>query len=278
MGPVFRQLPFSQTIRVRPSAVPSRVVFACRETRTCPSVAQASCFFPALCLCFVGGVSGLSFFCAVVCLSCDECILSPVPPQRSALRSGGGGGGRGGPAQEAGGRYDGKLSDKFPAVDEPSRGRVRLSRAYYCDFLFRAVPGWVRNLLTRLTDDLVGLRSRRLMERFFPSFGELAPALDGIGPLDQQYDDAADDDDVNTSIWNFAVPKKKVSHSIRRLRQTHKWMQPDPSVYQCPVCKAFKKRHIAMHCARAEDICGLGECCLCSCQPAPPGRRWVHVQ
>jgi ribosomal protein L32 len=119
----------------------------------------------------------------------------------------------------------------------------------------------------------------RLVERFFPSCGELAPALDSTGPLDQQCadDDGGGGSGDNTSIWNFAVPKKKVSHSIRRLRQTHKWMKPDQSVYQCPVCKAFKKRHIAMHCARAEDICGLGEWRLAVHDAHPCRRRHLAL-
>ena len=78
---------------------------------------------------------------------------------------------------------------------------------------------------------------------------------------------------VDSGTMLFAVPKNKVSRSRRRLRQTHKWMKPDKSVYRCPTCNAFKKRHIALHCARAEEICGLGSfvscsrCCLALARP-----------
>ena len=97
----------------------------------------------------------------------------------------------------------------------------------------------------------------RLVERFLPTQGELVPALQGI-PLGNHHQEEPVTTSLSDSILLFAAPKQKVSHSRRRLRQTHKWMKNDNSVYRCPTCNAFKKRHIALHCARKEEICGLG--------------------
>ena len=93
------------------------------------------------------------------------------------------------------------------------------------------------------------------MQRFFPVQGQFAPAIDGFPASPQTGEPPRHE---WPSVVLFAAPKQKVSHSRRRLRQTHKWLKPDNSVYRCRVCNAFKKRHVAMHCARAEDICGLG--------------------
>merc|ERR1719506_2510725 len=62
---------------------------------------------------------------------------------------------------------------------------------------------------------------------------------------------------IGSNVRWFAAPKKKVTRSKRRIRMQHKWMKPDKSIYQCPTCFAFKKRHIALHCSEPAEDCGL---------------------
>eukprot|EP00750_Incisomonas_marina_P021396 INCI4359.1.p1 GENE.INCI4359.1~~INCI4359.1.p1 ORF type:complete len:159 (-),score=23.90 INCI4359.1:563-1039(-) len=114
------------------------------------------------------------------------------------------------------------------------------------------MAGFLQTTFRRSTRALAGL-----VERFLPTQGELVPALQGI-PLGNHHQEEPVTTSLSDSILLFAAPKQKVSHSRRRLRQTHKWMKNDNSVYRCPTCNAFKKRHIALHCARKEEICGLG--------------------
>lgn len=96
------------------------------------------------------------------------------------------------------------------------------------------------------------------LERILPVQSGLTPALDGLAPGGRIESPESTPESIDSSTMLFAAPKQKVSHSRRRLRQTHKWMKADKSVYRCPTCNAFKKRHIALHCARPEETCGLG--------------------
>jgi hypothetical protein len=64
---------------------------------------------------------------------------------------------------------------------------------------------------------------------------------------------------ASSHVVLFAAPKRRVTVSIRKKRMMNKWMQTDHSVYRCPTCNAFKKRHIALHCAKSQELCGLGQ-------------------
>ncbi|OAV86834.1 hypothetical protein PTTG_07472 [Puccinia triticina 1-1 BBBD Race 1] len=46
-----------------------------------------------------------------------------------------------------------------------------------------------------------------------------------------------------------AVPKKKVSHSRKRMRSAHKGLQPNLSLGVCPACGEPKRQHfLCLHC------------------------------
>ena len=90
---------------------------------------------------------------------------------------------------------------------------------------------------------------------FWPNAQQLIPALDGVPRVSTPTELA---DQTDTSVVLFAAPKKKTSHSRRRLRMTHQWMKDDQSIHRCPTCNAFKKRHVALHCATPSEKCGLG--------------------
>ena len=45
---------------------------------------------------------------------------------------------------------------------------------------------------------------------------------------------------------------------MRTNNPDHK-MKPDESIYQCPQCHAYKKRHVLLHCPEEPENCGLGE-------------------
>ena len=34
-------------------------------------------------------------------------------------------------------------------------------------------------------------------------------------------------------------------------------MKADESIYQCPQCRAYKKRHVLLHCPKNQTDCGL---------------------
>ncbi|MBW0500358.1 hypothetical protein O181_040073 [Austropuccinia psidii MF-1] len=46
-----------------------------------------------------------------------------------------------------------------------------------------------------------------------------------------------------------AVPKKKVSHSRKRMRSAHKGLKPDLGIVACPACGEPKRQHfLCLHC------------------------------
>jgi hypothetical protein len=45
---------------------------------------------------------------------------------------------------------------------------------------------------------------------------------------------------------------------MRTNNPDHK-MKPDESIYQCPQCHAYKKKHVLLHCPEEPENCGLGE-------------------
>ena len=57
------------------------------------------------------------------------------------------------------------------------------------------------------------------------------------------------------SLWDalllWAVPKKRTSHSKKRMRMTHKYLRPKRHYQTCPKCGQFKLQHMLCgHCFR----------------------------
>ena len=51
-------------------------------------------------------------------------------------------------------------------------------------------------------------------------------------------------------IWDgllLAVPKKKTTHSKKRMRMAGKYLKPDNSMRRCPVCGTWKRAHFYCH-------------------------------
>ena len=101
----------------------------------------------------------------------------------------------------------------------------------------------------------------------------LIPSLQGLGESNRngwEEEDEREDSlsSSSSSSWLpdmttilFAVPKRKVSKSRRRMRTNNpaNKMKLDESIYQCPKCRAYKKRHVLLHCPLEAFDCGLGE-------------------
>lgn len=66
-----------------------------------------------------------------------------------------------------------------------------------------------------------------------------------VGRLQQDTDDA---------LWDgflWAVPKKRTSHSKKRMRMAHKYLKPKHHYYQCPSCGHLKLQHMLCgHCLK----------------------------
>ena len=132
------------------------------------------------------------------------------------------------------------------------------------------VPGLVRRLLLNALNSVESAAARyryeqSRMSRFFPAIGgSTAPQMEiagGFGRISQQEIGGQSSDSIlpDFSTLLFAVPKKKVSKSRRRMRTNNPMnkMKKDESIYQCPKCRAYKKRHLLLHCPREAHDCGL---------------------